>query len=139
MLFFENETNQDGIYPDLNAVSWNVPRMLGGGYHFMQLDGKFENKMGALAPYNFHAIRAVDKTDPENLIFEDSFFEIEQPIEATASRIRMSIDMDVSQWFVNPHLWFLESDATSLMPNFEARKRIAANGKSVFSIQIESY
>lgn len=140
MLFgFENETNQDGIYPDLNAVSWNVPRMLGGGYHFMQLDGKFENKMGALTPYNFHAIRAVDKTDPENLIFEDSFFEIEQPIEATASRIRMSIDMDVSQWFVNPHLWFLESDATSLMPNFEAQKRIAANGKSVFSIQIESY
>ncbi|MBT7656484.1 MAG: hypothetical protein HN591_07470 [Flavobacteriales bacterium] len=136
---FDNEANQDGIYPDLNAVSWNVPKMLGGGYHFMQLDGKFENNAGELAPYNFHAIRAVDKSDPENLKFEDSFFEMEQSIESTTSRIRITIDMDISEWFVNPHLWYLESDATSLMPNFEAQKRIAANGKSVFSIQIESY
>jgi len=36
----DNEDNIDGAYQDLNSASFNVPMMLGGGYHFMQFDGK---------------------------------------------------------------------------------------------------
>ena len=45
---FTNTANTDGAYPDLNSASWNVPPMLGGGYHYMQLDGKFINNIGCL-------------------------------------------------------------------------------------------
>ena len=38
---FNNDANYNGNYPDLNAASWNVPAMMGGGYHYMQLEGKF--------------------------------------------------------------------------------------------------
>ena len=55
---FVNEKNIDGAYNDLNAVSWNVPLMLGGGYHYMQLDGKFLNSNNESQGYNYHAIRA---------------------------------------------------------------------------------
>lgn len=41
---FDEEDNIDGNYLDLNAASWNVPSMLGGGYHYMQLEGKFEDQ-----------------------------------------------------------------------------------------------
>ena len=38
---FTDTENVDGGYPDLNTASFNVPAMLGGGYHFMQFDGKY--------------------------------------------------------------------------------------------------
>jgi hypothetical protein len=38
---FTEATNTSSIYPDLNAASWNVPENLGGGYHYMQLEGRF--------------------------------------------------------------------------------------------------
>ena len=39
---FNNEDNSNN-YADLNSASWFVPEILGGGYHYMQLDGKFIN------------------------------------------------------------------------------------------------
>ena len=42
---FKNEQNIPSAYPDLNAASWNVPMQLGGGYHYMQFDGKFINNI----------------------------------------------------------------------------------------------
>ena len=65
-LFLDLQTpqNTDGAYPDLNSASWNVPPMLGGGYHYMQLDGKFINNIENEAGYNFHAIRAADNPGP---------------------------------------------------------------------------
>ena len=38
---FTEATNTSSIYPDLNAASWNVPENLGGGYHYMQLEGRW--------------------------------------------------------------------------------------------------
>ena len=139
MLFgFDRTDNQDGVYPDLNAAVWNVPQRLGGGYHFMQLDGKFkENDTASPIGYNFHAIQAVDANDPDQLIFEDTFFRISTPIRQVKTTLQVIVTMDIEQWFHTPHLWELKKDHARLMPNFEAQKRIAANGKSVFSIQVK--
>ena len=139
MLFgFDRTDNQEGVYPDLNAAVWNVPQLLGGGYHFMQLDGKFkENDTASPIGYNFHAIRAVDANDPDQLIFEDTFFRIHAPFRQVKTTLQVIVTMDIEQWFHTPYLWELRKDHTGLMPNFEAQKRIAANGKSVFSIQVK--
>ena len=40
---FSDANNIDGAYPDLNTANFNVPGLLGGGYHFMQFDGKYIN------------------------------------------------------------------------------------------------
>tara|TARA_A200000113_G_scaffold222974_1_gene237608 strand:- start:1402 stop:2160 length:759 start_codon:yes stop_codon:yes gene_type:complete len=132
---FDNESNTDGAYPELNSAVWNVPRSLGGGYHFMQLDGKFEDSQGGIQPYNFHAIRAADHTDPIALVFEDTYFELRLPVQNSISRGLYEINMDVSEWFDTPNLWRLELDSTGLMTNFEAQKKLAENGKTVFSIR----
>ena len=57
---FRDEYNIDGAYTDLNTASWNVPMILGGGYHYMQLDRKYISNNGNESGYNYHAIRAVD-------------------------------------------------------------------------------
>ena len=74
---FNDEDNKDGVYQDLNSASFNVPAMLGGGYHYMQFDGKYKDTNNADANFNYHVIRAVDRSDPNNLIFKDTSFEVD--------------------------------------------------------------
>ena len=132
---FNQADNQDGIYPDLNAASWNVPGMLGGGYHFMQFDGKFINQADETANFNYHAIRAVDRTDPDNLIFQDTFFEIDLGALNLNNNTEIEVNMNIAEWFKNPNLWDLNQLSILLMPNFDAQIKIAQNGRSVFTGQ----
>ncbi|WP_299118549.1 MbnP family protein [uncultured Tenacibaculum sp.] len=132
---FNNDDNKDGVYQDLNTVSWGVPTMLGGGYHFMQMDGKYINKSGVQSNFNYHAIKAVDNTDPTNLKFEDTFFTVELGTILITNNATIEIRMNVAEWFKNPNEWDLNTLNTMLMPNFDAQKLMAANGKSgVFSL-----
>jgi hypothetical protein len=131
---FSDEDNEDGIYQDLNSVSFNVPGMLGGGYHFMQFDGKYIDNMGQEANFNYHAIKAVDKTDPNNLKFEDTSFEVNLGTIVITNTAEIEIRMNLAEWFKNPNTWDLNELNTILMPNFDAQKMMSANGKSVFSL-----
>ena len=126
--------NQDGIYQDLNSASFNVPEMLGGGYHYMQFDGKYKDTNNQDSNFNYHAIRAVDRTDPNNLIFEDTSFEVNLGNINITGDATIEIKMNIAEWFKNPNLWDLNQLNTVLMPNFNAQKLISANGKSVFSL-----
>jgi hypothetical protein len=131
---FSNEDNVDGTYQDLNSVSFNVPGMLGGGYHFLQFDGKYLDNMGQEANFNYHAIKAVNKTDPNNLKFEDTSFEVNLGTIVISNAAEIEIKMNLAEWFKNPNTWDLNELNTILMPNFEAQKMMSANGKSVFSL-----
>ena len=133
---FSDEDNKDGIYQDLNSVSFNVPGMLGGGYHFMQFDGKYIDNINQETGFNYHAIRAVDKTDPNNLKFEDTSFEVNLGTVVITSATEIEIKMNLAEWFKNPNTWNLNELNTVLMPNFEAQKMMNANGKSVFSLGV---
>lgn len=131
---FKNEDNLEGSYQDLNSVSFNVPELLGGGYHFMQFDGKYKDHNNQDANFNYHVIRAADNTDPTNVILEDTSFEVDLgELELNSSTV-IEIKMDVSEWFKNPNTWSLQEFNTRLMPNFGAQKLMEANGQSVFSL-----
>jgi hypothetical protein len=131
---FSDEDNIDGEYQDLNSVSFNVPGMLGGGYHYMQFDGKYIDNNNEEAGFNYHSIRAVDKTDPDNLKFEDTSFEVNLGTITVSNNMNVEVKVNLAEWFKNPNTWDLNELNTVLMPNFEAQKIMSANGKSVFSL-----
>ena len=131
---FSDEDNTDGTYQDLNSVSFNVPEMLGGGYHFMQFDGKYVDNNNEVSGFNYHTIKAVDRTDPDNLKFEDTSFEVNLGTIVVADTTEIEIKMNLAEWFKNPNTWNLNELNTVLMPNFEAQKMMRANGGSVFSL-----
>ena len=133
---FEASSNREGIYPDLNVANWNVPASLGGGYHFMQLDGTFMNLQEEVEPFNIHAIRAVQNAHTAEMGFKDTSFEMRFPISVRADSIQLQINMDVAEWFVNPHRWELNEKATGIMADYEAQLQLAANGKFVFSQRV---
>jgi hypothetical protein len=131
---FSDEDNIDGEYQDLNSVSFNVPGMLGGGYHYMQFDGKYIDNNNEEAGFNYHSIRAVDKTDPDNLKFEDTSFEVNLGTISVSNNMKVEVKVNLAEWFKNPNTWNLNELNTILMPNFDAQKIMSANGKSVFSL-----
>ena len=133
---FSSEDNTDGTYQDLNSVSFSVPGMLGGGYHFMQFDGKYIDNNNEASGFNYHTIKAVDRTDPNNLKFEDTSFEVNLGTIEVASNPEIEIKMNLAEWFKNPNTWNLNELNTVLMPNFEAQKMMRANGDSVFSLGV---
>ena len=126
--------NTYGSYQDLNSANFNVPEMLGGGYHFMQFDGKYKDANGQDANFNYHAIRALDKTDPTNLKFEDTSFRVDLGSIEIKNNATIEITMNIAEWFTNPYPWNLNELNTVLMPNFEAQKMMSANGKTVFRL-----
>ena len=131
---FADSDNIDGIYQDLNSVSFNVPAMLGGGYHYMQFDGKYKDNNNQDANFNYHVIRSVDRTDPNNLVFQDTSFEVDLGTFDFKNDTTIEVKMNIAEWFKNPNTWDLNQLNTVLMPNFGAQKMMSANGKSVFSL-----
>jgi hypothetical protein len=131
---FSDEDNIDGEYQDLNSVSFNVPGMLGGGYHYMQFDGKYIDNKDEEAGFNYHSIRAVDKTDPDNLKFEDTSFEVNLGTVTISNNTEVEVKVNLAEWFKNPNPWDLNELNTVLMPNFKAQKAMSQNGKGVFSL-----
>ena len=131
---FTNTANTDGAYPDLNSASWNVPPILGGGYHYMQLDGKFINNIENEAGYNFHAIRAADNPGPNPSFPQDTFFEVNLGPLTVSENNEIIISMDIAQWFKEPYLWDLNLYNQMLMPNSTAQILMYENGQNVFHL-----
>ena len=131
---FSDIDNIDGAYPNLNSVNFNVPEMLGGGYHYMQFDGKYKDTNNTDANFNYHTIRAIDKTDPDNIILDDTSFVVDLGTVEITNTAEIEIKMNVAEWFKNPNTWNLNQLNTVLMPNYNAQQMMSQNGKTVFSL-----
>ena len=131
---FNNSDNIDGAYADLNTALWNVPTMLGGGYHFMQLEGKFIDNTDTEVGYQNHTIRAVNNSDPNNLVFQDTFFEVDLGSVTISSDVSFQVKMNIAEWFKNPIRWDLNVLNSMLMPDFGAQLLMFNIGKDVFSL-----
>ena len=131
---FRAEDNIDGAYPDLNLANWNVPEMLGGGYHYMQLEGEYINDAAEVTAYQFHTIQAADMSSG-SLVLTDTSFEVSLgswTIDDDQAGGSLVILADISEWFENPVEWNLNELYTMLMPNYDAQLMMAQNGRSVF-------
>lgn len=133
---FDDDDNTDGAYADLNTANFNVPEMLGGGYHYMQFDGKYTSETQTTeAGFNYHAIRAVDNTDPDNIVYQDTSFSVSLEgnwLKSTEEVINVKVN--IAEWFKNPNTWDLNELNQMLMPNFDAQILMNGNGKTVFSL-----
>lgn len=132
---FNNEKNIEGAYPDLNTASWNVPMMLGGGYHYMQLDGKFKNNANETQGYNYHAIRANDNAGENPTFPKDTYIQVDLGEVTINTDVVFDISMNIAEWFKNPNNWDLNEYNQMLMPNSTAQILIHENGQNVFTLE----
>jgi len=136
---FKNDDNIDGKYLDLNSQDggWNVPARLGGGYHFMRLEGKFIDDGNFQQNFQYHTIRAADLSSG-TLINQDTSFKIDLGEIILKKDASVEVKMNIAEWFKNPNTWNLNQLNSVLMPNFNAQIMMSENGKDAFTLGVIS-
>lgn len=134
------DNNVSGAYPDLNAVSWGWPDAssggsnLGGGYHFMKLEGKYLDGSGAQTGFATHMGTAREITTTDT-IFHQNFIEIDLAKSFNAEEsLAVEIKMDLLEWYKNPVMLDFNDYSGSVMPNYFVQTTLHQNGASAFSL-----
>lgn len=131
----KHEDNITDIYPDLNTANFNVPMAaLGGGYHYMQFDGKYSNTTVTDAPFNYHNIRAVNPGMNPTFPDQETFINVDLGPMIITDDITIEVKSNIAEWFKTPNTWDLNILNQVLMPNPNAQLLMNQNGQNVFSL-----
>ena len=129
----EGEQNTTGYFPNPpeNNMSW--PNMLGGGYHYMKINGRWIDLEGIRQPFNLHSGKIATDNG-----FADNTFTVTLPLSqfmvSKNSSSELTLRMNVNAWFSNPYLFDFNVFGGSIMQNREAQEVLRANGWDVFGI-----
>lgn len=118
--------NVSGAYPNPpeNAMEW--PEPMGGGYHYMKLEGKIDSS-GTINNYQAHTGATMGNQNFINVILPASFSTLDK------EEMTLNIVMDINKWWATPNELDL-NEVTMIMGNQEMQEKLKANGQNVFSI-----
>ena len=136
---FNDDDNISYMFVNQPEVNMVWPENLGGGYHAMQLDGKWRTPNATLSGYNFHLGRG-QIYDASGTItgFIDNSFIVSIPASDFSitkdNTTSIKIRMDINKWFTNPIDYDHNTYGGSIMENQDAMEKVVMNGNDVFSI-----
>ena len=126
--------NYTGLFNDPPESEMFWPDVLGGGYHYMKLNGKYAGSSGRLKPFAIHLGIGQNEDCTE---FYQNYFIVELPLDfdvkANADN-RLDLTMVIDNWFRNPHVIDFNDLGSSIMQNQNAQRLFNGNGKDVFKI-----
>lgn len=118
-----DDLNITGAFPNPpeNNMEWPAP--MGGGYHYMKLEGRIDSA-GTMNSFQAH-------TGP--LMGNPYFFQvtINQPFELLDGNL-INIEMEINNWWRSPNLLDLNT-VTGIMGNADMQQRLMENGADVFT------
>lgn len=132
--------NQSQLFvnPPESNMFW--PELLGGGYHYMKLNGKWKDTADTLRPFNFHMGigQIYDTVTGDITAYVQNYFRVSLPNSAfaisNADKIAFMVVMDVNNWFENPHEYDFNEWGGMIMQNQNAMQTAKENGHNVFSV-----
>lgn len=107
--------------PDYNNMEWPVP--MGGGYHFMKLEGHFKSGPDTYG-YAMHI----------GLNYFLVSVHIDFPFTINELNRTVNMHMNVNEWFENPNIYNFETDKVYSMGDTTAMLKLTQNGANTFSI-----
>ncbi len=126
----DESDNLSGRFSDPPESNMFWPEQLGGGYHYMKLNGKFVNEAGQLVPLNIHLGRLHE---------EYNHFTVELPIDFSVTENtenQLHLTMIIDNWFRSPNLYDFNEYGSAIMQNQAAQNVLKQNGQDVFDICI---
>ena len=136
---FNDDDNQSYMFvnPPESYMTW--PDELGGGYHAMQLDGKWKLLNGQYSAFNFHLGRGqIYDTNGVITGFIDNSFVVSIPSSdfsiSAENTTSLTLRMDIAKWFESPYVYDHNTFGGSIMENQDAMEKVVLNGWDVFSI-----
>lgn len=123
----DSTMNQTGAFNNFPEAAMEWPMMMGGGYHYMKLEGRYED-LGAYNHFNFH-------TGPLNK--NKNYFQVAIPMALNVSKgsFDVSLSMEIQNWFRNPNLFDLRTISNGMMGDQTKQELVKNNGFDVFSIE----
>jgi hypothetical protein len=135
----DNESNRF-VNPPETSMAW--PLTLGGGYHYMMMNGKYKRLDGSIAGMNIHlgigqlyegTTYSVDSiTD-----FVHNHFTVSLPYAFTVEKNKTNtiyIVMNVENWFKNPHIYDHYQWGSHIMQKQDAMRMLTENAWNVFTM-----
>ena len=116
-----NKTDNLPPTAENNNMVW--PVQMGGGYHFMKLEGSFIDTAGTWG-YNMHL---GTNGNTVNISLPNKAFLI------SGSTSNIQLKMNVSEWFKNPSTYDFNIDGVYSMGNAPAMLKLKNNGVDVFN------
>jgi hypothetical protein len=123
----DSTKNNPGRYPNPPESLMEWPAPLGGGYHYMKLEGKF-NQNDTIKNYQYHSGPTMGNPNYVEVSLPASSF------SASGSMMTITIQMDINKWFDSPHILDL-NEISGIMGNQPIQLKIKANGANVFSLE----
>ena len=134
----DEEDNRTGLFTDPPESEMFWPDFLGGGYHYMKLNGKYLNAEGHLAPLAIHLGIGQNEDCTE---FYQNYFIVELPIDFTIKENTVNqfdLTMVIDNWFRNPNLYDFNEFGSAIMQNQAAQQALKENGKDVFTTSTQT-
>lgn len=131
-----NVSNAFVNQPEAN-MAW--PETLGGGYHYLQINGKWNGDEG-VTPFNFHTgISRIVSADSISRYTHNHFY-VTLPAKSLTvekdKRSTITLDMNINSWFATPTTFDFNYWGGSIMENAAAQTVIKQNGADVFSLKL---
>jgi len=136
----DNQSNRFVNSPEKDFF-WSS--VLGGGYHYLQINGKWKDLDGNLRNMNFHA--GIGQLYKSNVMAIDSiyafihnYFRVDLPINfeiENKKTAKLNLVMNIDKWFSTPIIYDHNYFGSGIMQNQQAQSIIQQNGKSVFAIR----
>lgn len=136
-VFGINESkNKTGLYvnPPERDMFW--PDLMGGGYHYMKMNGKWKAAGDVITPFNFHLGIGMnmDKTE-----FYQNCFTVTIPLNIHTGSFAniFTITMNIEKWFEAPNVWDWNIIGGQIMMNQAAMHKACENGVNAFQVTFE--
>ncbi len=125
------------VNPPESYMFW--PEYLGGGYHYMKLNGKWKDNNGVITPFNFHLGIGQTYDSAGNITgFIQNYFRVVLPQSSFSIKngqvVEVILNMDVNQWFEDPEIFDFNVWGGDIMQKQEAMHIGCMNGHNAFSI-----
>lgn len=117
----QNRSDMLPATPENINMQW--PEPMGGGYHFLRLEGHYKDSLGTFG-YAMHlgtnACLIPIKINKRIVVSADGLTSV-------------NLIMNINEWFRNPYIFDFNTDGNYIMGNLAAMKKIALNGTDVFN------
>jgi hypothetical protein len=124
LIGLDTANNKTGALPnniDNNNMAW--PDQMGGGYHFMKLEGNYKNG----SQVSGFAMHLGNNANVVKVSVKNSFV-----IEKNKT---LNLEMNINEWFRDPHIYDFDVDGNYSMSDMPAMTKLSANGKNVFKFK----
>lgn len=136
--------NQSFMFVNPPEVNMFWPEILGGGYHYMMINGKWKTINNQIKAFNCHLgigqIYSGTTTSTDSITgYVQNYFKVSlstPELQILKSEItNLKLNMDVKSWFTTPNIYNHDIWGGDIMQKQDAMQAIKENGFDVFSLQ----